>query len=142
MLRIDAIRNGYVYLIGDEKLVCNKRCLTKEDPEGILFITNTNVEGIFRYGYEQKKEDYMGHGPGYIWHSRASVMNANFDVMFMEAYYKEEGSNTYTTCAIDMVRHEELFNEYGYDVIRVPRKTDSDVYYDLKKRGGTDAVEK
>ena len=54
-------------------------------------------------------------------------MNANFDVMLMEAYYKEEGSNTYTTCAIDMVRHEELFN-------REPRKTDFDVYYDLKKR--------
>jgi hypothetical protein len=136
MLRIEAIRGGCVYLIGDERLVCNKRCLTKEDPEGILFITNTNVEGIFRYGYEQMKADYFGHGPGYVWHSRASVMNANFDVMLMEAYYKEEGSNTYTTCAIDMVRYEELFNEYGYELVREPRKENkSDVYYDLKKRG-------
>lgn len=55
MLRVEAIRNGCVYLIGDEKLVRNKRCPTKEDNEGILFITNTNIEGIFRYGYEQKK---------------------------------------------------------------------------------------
>ena len=56
MLRVEAIRNGCVYLIGDEKLVRNKRYLTKEDNEGILFITNTNIEGIFRYGYEQKKK--------------------------------------------------------------------------------------
>lgn len=134
-MRIDGIRQNTVYIIGDEALKCNERCLTKEDPDGILFITNTNVDGIFCYGYEQKKRDYFGHGPGYVWASRASVMNANFDVALVEACYKKEGSYSYTTCAIDLARLELLLKDTEYEIDWTPHPSQdgTDVYYKLKK---------
>ena len=136
-MRIDAIRQGTVYIIGDEKLKCNARCLTHEDNEGILFVTNTNIEGIFRYGYEQTKEDRVwGHAPGYIWASRASCMNAVFDVALIECCYKEEGSPSYTTCAIDLAHLEPLLEgtEYEIDWTPHPSSDGTDVHYKLKKK--------
>ncbi len=134
-MRIDGIRHGTVYIIGEEDLKSNKRCLTKEDSEGILFIANTNIEGIFFYGYEQKKSDYFGHGPGYIWSSRASVMNANFDVALIEACYKKEGSS-YCCCSIDLARLEPLLKdtEYEIDWTPYPSEDGTDVHYKLKKK--------
>lgn len=135
-MKIDAIRHGSIYIIGEDELTCKERCLTKTLSDGILFVTNTNIDGIFRYGLEQTKEDYFGHGPGYIWHSRASVMNANFDVALIDAYYKEEGSYSYTTCAIDLARLESLLEdtEYEIDWTPYPSEDGTDVHYRLKKK--------
>ena len=133
---IDAIRQDAVYIIGEEDLRCKDMCLTKEDGEGILFVTSTNVEGIFTYGYKLKKEDYFGHGPGYVWSSRASVMNANFDIALYHAYYKKAGSVSYTCCSIDLAHLEPLLEGTQYEIDWTPHVSEkgTDIDYKLVKR--------
>ena len=122
MLKIDAIRDNTVYIIGDEKLITKDEYLSSiiEDGDCRLFVRKTNIEGIFLYGSEQLCEYWMGHEKGYVWSSRASVMNKVFDLALAEAYYKSEGSYSYQCCAIDLVRHEDLLNEAGYEFVREP----------------------
>lgn len=135
-MRIDGIKQDIVYIIGEEDLKCNDRCLVKEDEEGILFITNTNIDGIFCYGYEQKKEDFLGHGPGYVWSSRASVMNAAFDVALIEACYKKENCPSYRCCSIDLATLESLLKETDYEIDWTPYPSNDgvDIHYRLKKK--------
>lgn len=120
MLKIDAIRGNNIYLIGDEKLNPKEECMSLVKGDSRLFVRKTSIEGLYQYGSEQLCEDYMGHKKGYIWASRASVMNKVFDLALTEAYYKSEGSYSYQFCAIDLVRYEDLLNEAGYEFIREP----------------------
>lgn len=120
MLKIDAIRGNNIYLIGDEKLDSKEECLSLVKGDSRLFVRKTSIEGLYQYGSEQLCEDYMGHNKGYIWSSRASVMNKVFDLALTEAYYKSEGSYSYQCCAIDLVRYEDLLNEAGYEFVREP----------------------
>lgn len=120
MLKIDAIRGNNIYLVGDEKLESREDCFSLIKGDSRLFVKKTTIEGLYQYGSEQLRDEYMGHGKGYIWASRASVMNKVFDVALTEAYYKAEGSYSYSCCAIDLVRYEQLINEAGYEVIWEP----------------------
>lgn len=120
MLKIDAIRGNNIYLIGDEKLESREECFSLIKGDSRLFVRKTSIEGLYQYGSEQLREDYMGHKKGYIWASRASVMNKVFDLALTEAYYKSESSYSYQCCAIDLVRYEDLLNEAGYEFIREP----------------------
>lgn len=117
MLKIDAIRGNNIYLVGDAKLDPKEECLSLVKGDSRLFVRKTSIEGLYQYGSEQLSEDYMGHKKGYIWASRASVMNKVFDLALTEAYYKSEGSYSYQCCAIDLVRYEDLLNEAGYEFI-------------------------
>lgn len=140
MLRIDAIRGNDVYLVGDESIHGTEECMSKFRGDSRLFVKKTNIEGIYQYGAEQVCEDYLGHGKGYVWASRASVMNKAFNICLIEAYYKMEGTSCYSCCAIDLVRFEQMLNEAGYIVEWNPiENTDCDVHYSLTKRGDTNA---
>lgn len=135
MVKIDCIRDNAVYLVGDVKLEAGDEYLSKEVRDSRLFVRKTNIEGIFKYGAEQTCDEYMGHGKGYIWSSRASVMNKEFDTALIEAYYKNEGAFSYQCCAIDPVRFEQLLNEAGYEVNWKPiRDDDTDRHYSLRKK--------
>lgn len=134
MLKIDAIRGNNIYLIGDEKLDPKEECLSLVKGDSRLFVRKTSIEGLYQYGSEQLSEDYMGHKKGYIWASRASVMNKVFDLALTEAYYKSEGSYSYQCCAIDLVRYEDLLNEAGYEFIREPiEDTEWDRQFSIRK---------
>lgn len=134
MLKIDAIRGNNIYLIGDEKLDLEEECLSLVKGDNRLFVRKTSIEGLYQYGSEQLREDYMGHKKGYIWASRASVMNKVFDLALTEAYYKSEGSYSYQCCAIDLVTYEDLLNEAGYEFIREPVKdTEWDRAFAIRK---------
>lgn len=135
MLKIDAIRDNTVYLVGDEKLITKDDCLSSitEDGDSRLFVKKTNIEGIFHYGSEQLCEYWMGHEKGYVWSSRASVMNKEFDIALIEARYKVEGAISYSCCAIDLVRFEQLLKEARYEVVWTPiENTEYDLHYKLK----------
>ena len=137
MLKIDAVRDNRVYLIGDEKLITKDECFSSVTTDGNsrLFVKSTNIEGIYKYGSEQLCDSYMGHEKGYIWSSRASVMNKAFDIALIEACYKVEGDFSYTVCSIDLVRFEDILNEAGYDVNWTFIKNDEmDLEYSLSKR--------
>ena len=136
MLKIDAIRDNTVYIIGDEKLITKDEYLSSiiEDGDYRLFVRKTNIEGIFLYGSEQLCEYWMGHEKGYVWSSRASVMNKEFDIALIEARYKVESATSYSCCAIDLVIFEQLLKEARYEVMWTPIKnTEYDLQYDLKK---------
>lgn len=133
MLKIDAVRGNDIYLIGDVKLESGEECFSKELDESRLFVRKTNIEGIFQYGSEQLCEDYMGHGKGYVWASRASVMNKAFDTALIEARYKTESAYSYSCCAIDLVRFEQMLKEAGYEVVWTPiENTEYDLHYSIK----------
>ena len=133
MLKIDAIRGNNIYLIGDEKLD-PKECMSLVKGDSRLFVRKTSIEGLYQYGSEQLCEDFMSHKKGYIWASRASVMNKVFALALTEAYYKSEGSYSYQFCAIDLVRYEDLLNEAGYEFIREPiEDTEWDRQFSIRK---------
>ena len=134
MLKIDSIRGNNIYLIGDEKLDPKEECMSLVKGDSRLFVRKTSIEGLYQYGSEQLCEKYMGHKKGYIWASRASVMNKVFDLALTEAYYKSEGSYSYQCCAIDLVRYEGLLNEAGYEFIREPiEDTEWDRHFGIRK---------
>lgn len=135
MLKIDRIEHGSIYLSGDKRLVSGERVLEKHiGADGIAFVKATNFEEIFTYGLEQTRGSYFGHKPGYIWASRASVMNAIFDTTLYEAAYRE-GSSCYCSCAVDLVRIEDLLLEAGYEIDLTPKvsKDGEDVDYQVKE---------
>lgn len=137
MLKIDGIQDGYcqaVYIIGDEELVSGDDVLSKVSGDSRLFVKKTNIEGIFTYGCEQLADEYFGHSKGYIWASRASVMNGAFDIALIECNYKVAGSPSYRSCAIDVAHLEELLEETEYTINRSPKVEGIDTDYLLVKK--------
>lgn len=133
MLKIEAVRDNDIYLVGDIRLEAKEECLSKELDESRLFVRKTNIEGIYQYGSEQLCDEWMGHGKGYVWSSRASVMNKAFDTALIEARYKVEGAISYSCCAVDLVRFEHMLKEAGYEVVWTPiGNTEYDLHYELK----------
>ena len=120
MLTFECISGGTIYLSGDEELETLDRVLETQKEDGKPFVTRTNIEGIYKYGFEQTAQVYWGHKPGYIWASRASVMNAAFGITLYEACYRTGKSNLYRTCAIDLVRFEHFLKANGYSVDFTP----------------------
>lgn len=138
MIKIDAIRNNSVYLSGDIEL--NKRLEQILDHDagkqiGRAFVYRTNIPGIYTYGLEQLMDEQYGHKAGYIWASRASVMNAFFDTALFEANYKC-GNGCYVSCAIDLIFFESILSEYGYGVDFDANVSDNleDVSYKIYKK--------
>lgn len=137
-IQFQGIVNGCPAFVGTEKLEFKKeRAIEKrlDNNEGIAFIKLANMEGFATYGIEQTKEYDYGHGPGYIWASRATVMNKVFDVALIDILYKTENSSTYSCCAIDLVHLMELLEGTDYEVDPEPHVTADDIHYNVKKRG-------
>lgn len=138
-IKIDEVRNGTIYITGDMPIEYLGRAVEKELPEdgGILFVSKTNIEGIYTYGLEQTKHSYFGHKPGYIWSSRASVINAAFDYVLYEACYRSDESRSYCSCAVDLVRFEQLLKDSGYEVDFTPHVSADkiDTHYNIRLKG-------
>ena len=137
-IRFNGMVNGCPAFIGTQALEFNKeRAIEKrlDNNEGIAFIRLANLDGFATYGIEQTKDYDFGHGPGYIWASRATAMNKIFDVALIDVLYKTENSSTYSCCAIDLVHLMELLEDTEYRVNPERRVSDEDIYYDVKKRG-------
>lgn len=127
--------NSTPYIIGEEDLKTGEVVLEKEVEDGTYFVRKTNIEGIFKYGFRQNKEDYMGNPAGYVWSSRAGVMNKEFDVALVEVCYKKEGSPSYTSCSMDLAHLEPLLEGTDYKIDWASRENDTDVVYKIIKRG-------
>jgi hypothetical protein len=79
---------------------------TKSDDEYFLFVKDTNVSGVYYFGCEQLKDDYM-HKAGYIWSSRAGVINDAFDMAL-----KEVCINNNACYSMDVYYLKPLLEEY------------------------------
>ena len=118
-MKFNGMVNGKICIEGAEALVSSEMAMSRISCEGDeeYFIKKTNIEGIFTYGIKTLKPDTVWDKPaGYIWASRPSVMNKIFDTCLYECYYRKEGTQTYTCCAIDLVRYEQFLKENGYEV--------------------------
>lgn len=125
--------NRRPYIVG-ENIKLLDRILEFEDKEGTCFVTNTNVEGIYSYGYQQKKADYFGNPAGYIWSSRASVMNKVFNTTLIDIYYCESYHSSGRCLAIDLHVLEPLLENTEYMIDWTPIVDKEDVTYKLVKR--------
>lgn len=128
--------NNTPYIIGEEDLKTEEVVLEKEANDGTYFVRKTNIEGIFKYGFRQNKEDFMGNPAGYVWSSRAGVMNKEFDVALVEVCYKKEGSSSYTSCSMDLAHLEPLLEGTSYEIVWEPVIDDTDVVYRIKNVEG------
>ena len=136
MLKIDCIRpNGDIYVVGDvdiEPQGIAHKCML-QDEESLVFVEYTNIEGIFKYGVKQLYNS-RDHGYGYIWHSRASVMNKYFGCAMIDIYYRKEGTLPYYTCAIDLAHLEPLLEDTEYCIDWVPcESSEVDITYRIIK---------
>lgn len=126
--------NNTPYIVGEEALKTGEVVLEKEVEDGTYFVRKTNIEGIFKYGFRQSKEDIFGNPAGYVWSSRAGVMNKEFDVALVEVCYKKEGSPSYTSCSMDLAHLEPLLEGTEYMIDWTPHENDTDVVYRIVKR--------
>lgn len=137
-MKFNGFMNGVICVEGDENLRTTEVIMTQRDLESEYFIRNTNIEGIYTYGVKSLKPDPVWDKPaGYIWASRASVMNKIFDTCLHECYYRKEGSLTYTCCAIDLVRYEDFLKQNEYKVnfngYNPYSSSDEDIAYKIEK---------
>ena len=138
VIKFQGMVNGCPAFVGTKKLEFSpERAVEKrlDNNEGIAFIQLANMEGFATYGIEQTREYDYGHGPGYIWASRATEMNKVFDVALVDILYKTENSSLYSSCAVDIVRLQEFLDGTEYEVDVEPRVTADDIHYIVRKRG-------
>ena len=126
--------NNTPYIVGEENLKTGEVVLEKEVEDGTYFVRKTNIDGIFTYGLKQNKEDYFGNPAGYIWSSRASVMNKQFNLALIEIVYKKENSYCPTSCSMDVAYLKQLLSNTEYTIDKSPRESDTDVTYRIVKR--------
>lgn len=134
MLTFIGLQRGVPCIEGDEDLKVLERGMEKEVDDGTLFVSITNIDGIYRYGYQVHKADPIwGHAAGYVWASRASVMNYNFGTHLIEAYYRKRGTQTYTSCAIAKFTLES-FLDIKYCIIRDDDGKNPEISYKVRER--------
>lgn len=127
--------NGTPYFVGEEGLKIGDVVLEKEVKDGTYFVRKTNIEGIFKYGFRQNKEDAFGNPAGYVWLSRAGVMNKEFGVALIEVVYSKNNSHCPTACSMDLAHLEPLLEGTEYMIDWTPHEDDTDVVYRIVKRG-------
>ena len=126
--------NNTPYIVGEEDLKTGEVVLEKEVKDGTYFVKKTNIDGIFTYGFRQNKEDYMGNPAGYVWSSRAGVMNKEFDVALIEVVYSKNNSHCPMACSMDLAHLEPLLEGTDYKIDWAPREDNTDVVYRIVKR--------
>ena len=130
-MKFEYLHNN-LYITGEEPLVGKDIVQSHVDNEGELFLKRTNVPGIYFYGFKQAKES-MGHPAGYVWSSRASVLNKTMNLTLLDATYKVDTS--LRGCAIDLKLFEQLLNENGFEVNFTPtRNNSSDTVYTITQK--------
>lgn len=109
------IHNGNVILYGTEKFIAGQVVQTCVDDDEELFLSNSNFDNVFVYGCKQLKDSW-DHKAGYVWSSRASVMNKTFGTQLVDVLYQQEGSYLLRGFAIDASVLNTLLEGTGYHI--------------------------
>ena len=80
----------------------------KKTVSGYVAFLNKYEEGSYSFGLIQGDYEYQGHSRGYIWSSRASIMNQIFGVHIIEACVRLPGDRTYFKRAFDIDKLREI----------------------------------
>jgi hypothetical protein len=91
-----------------------------------LFVKSTNIAGLYDYGCEQL-EDGIYHKKGYIWSSRAGVINKYLNMSIVDVVYNGR------LLGMDKSVLEPLINTIGYGVSNNPMVSEDDIYYSICK---------
>lgn len=142
MLKFDGIHHGEIFLTGDENYSRGEVIHSKIVDGEEVFVRATSIEGIFTYGCKNLKPDIYGHGVGYVWSSRAAVMNKEFDLKLIECCYVKENSHEYRSCSIDLDHLYSLLEGTEYEIDWKPyREDDSDRAYRIVKKQSNDVLQ-
>ena len=76
----------------------------------------------------------MGNPAGYVWSSRAGVMNKEFDVALIEVVYSKNNSHCPMACSMDLAHLKPLLEGTDYKIDWAPREDNTDVVYRIVKR--------
>lgn len=141
MLKLNHISNetDKIYITGDEPLVIGDIILQQEvigdyHEKKKIFVKKTNIDGLFWFGAENLGADIWGHPAGYVWSSRASVMNKLFDTKFIQIIYIDNNGR-YSDCAMDLNVLEPLLKDTEYEINWTPQKEDKfDRIYEICKK--------
>lgn len=129
-LKITSIVHGTPWIEVDKELIGEVKstdyCFTKSNDETFLFVKESNVKGIYSFGAEQLKDSY-DHSAGYVWSSRASVMNKEFGTTLTEVVLKHAGCGTDGRFSMDVYYLKPLMEDYlGKDLYVREYKTFDD----------------
>ena len=93
-----------------------------------LYYQKTNIEGLYLYGCKQLYDGW-DHKAGYIWSSRASCINKNFDTMLIPVRF----NGTY--CAMDANILKPLVELYYNNrcEIKVKENSRCDLWYVIEE---------
>ena len=128
-MKFEAIKDNKLYFTSNNKLESKNIVHVKYIGDGELFVKDTNIEDVFTYGFKTLSPDVWGHPAGYVWTSRASVMNRTFNLSLIDVYCKFEDNYHYTTCAITLDKLNELLNEANQNVNITINYTEEDTTY-------------
>lgn len=84
----------------------------KELHDGILFYTKYS-NGIYQYGLRSTRP-YMDHEAGYIWSSRASVINQEFGTNLIDVSLKTPDEHWYWCGAVEV---EQIEMPEGFSIV-------------------------
>ena len=102
-----------------------------------FYLRATDDSNFFTYGCKQLAYDPVwGHPAGYIWSSRASVMNKLFGTKLIDITYWIEGTyKCYGCIAVTVDFLNELLKNTEYVVdIENPSVSDEDIVYNVVKK--------
>lgn len=133
MLKLDSISYGVAYISGTHNLQSGERLMSRTGKDGISFIRETNIEGIYTYGLEQTQDNWE-HKAGYIWSSRASAINKALGTKLVSIYYKKAGGYSYQPCGISMFTLNQLLEGTDYVVYDEPFESAQDIEYKVSFR--------
>lgn len=132
MMKFELLKDKKIYLTCDENIESKNIIHVKYIDNGELFVKNTNIEDVFTYGFKTLAPDHWGHPAGYIWTSRASVMNKIFNLSLVDVYCKFKDNYHYTTCAITIDKLNQLLAEANQKVNIIITHTDEDIAYTVE----------
>ena len=133
-MKFDFMSYNDPYFVGEDDLTPGEIILETEADNGTYFVRKSNIDGIFTYGFKQNEADYHGNPVGYIWSSRAGVMNKLFGTTLIEVVYKKQTSCCPKACAMDARCLEKLLEGTEYMVDFTPHETATDIRYRVLKR--------
>lgn len=132
MFTVKSFYSGSLYAEYNQKIEdISKQTKLVDNNEYELFYTQTNVPHIIRFGCKQLKDDYRNKA-GYIWSSRASCINKEWNTRYIQAYINNSCFGIDADFAALILEAYLKKQNKGYTVsVRKLNETDKDVSYTL-----------
>lgn len=139
MIKVTSVYYGKVYLETDEGLdeykrigYTNEQLFSQHDKDGELFVMATAHPAFVRFGYQQKRADYLGNPAGYVWSSRPGCVNQAFGTDYVDCIVGSDGTLAIKASELEKILPEEYYlckhtderGEITYKILK--GKTDED----------------